>query len=229
MAADGLLASDIARDQVLALQPLDRDLLERCLGHKPRAWEDFVDRYMGLVIHVANHTAAARSIRLTPEDREDLCAEVFLAIIKDEFAVLSRFRGQSSLATYLAVVARRVVVRSLLERKGPRMAANEANGQGNVGAGMAGSGSAPGNGHSVSLDSAVSVSDLAEQRVEDRDEIERLLEELESSEAEIVRLFHLDGKSYREISQATGAPENTIGPTLSRARQKMRKADAHRA
>ena len=55
------------------------------------------------------HTAQARSVRLAPEDRDDLCAEVFLAIIKNDFAVLRNFRGQSSLATYLTVVARRIV------------------------------------------------------------------------------------------------------------------------
>ena len=34
------------------------------------------------------------------------------------------------------------------------------------------------------------------------------------------------GKSYREISQSVGMAENTIGPTLSRARAKMRRAGA---
>ena len=56
----------------MVLTEIDRDLLERCLQRKPRAWEDFVDRFMGLVIHVVNHSAQARSVRLTPEDRADL-------------------------------------------------------------------------------------------------------------------------------------------------------------
>jgi RNA polymerase sigma-70 factor (ECF subfamily) len=56
----------------------------------------------------------------------------------------------------------------------------------------------------------------------DRDEVDRLLEGLEGSEAEIVRLYHLEGKTYQEISTALGIPENSIGPTLSRARAKMR-------
>ena len=100
----------------LALSEIDRNLLERCLQRKPRAWEDFVDRFMGLVIHVVNHTARARSIRLSAADRDDLCAEVFLASIKNDFALLRNFRGKSSLATYLTVVARRIVVKELLAR-----------------------------------------------------------------------------------------------------------------
>lgn len=189
----------------MALSDIDRNLLERCLSRKPRAWEDFVDRFMGLVVHVANHSAQARSIRLTPQDREDLCAEVFLAIVKDNFGLLRRFRGQCSLATYLAVVARRVVVRELLAHKTaarlpPRQSA------------------VPGGDHAPE----------PEQRVSDKEEVERLLEGLQGPEAEVVRLYHLEGKSYHEISTAVGIAENSVGPLLSRAREKMRQAGASR-
>lgn len=188
----------------MALSDIDRNLLDRCLAKKPRAWEDFVDRFMGLVVHVTNHSAQCRSIRLTPEDREDLCAEVFLAIIKDDYAVLRNFRRQSSLATYLTVIARRVVVRSLLGKKSASRLAHTAPQVAAVGAG---SGASDG-----------------ERRVEDREEVERLLEELDGPEAEVVRMYHLEGKSYQEISSAVGMPENSVGPTLSRAREKMRRA-----
>jgi RNA polymerase sigma-70 factor, ECF subfamily len=185
----------------MALSDIDRSLLQRCLTRKPRAWEDFVDRFMGLVIHVVNHSAQCRSLRLGAEDREDLVAQVFLAVVKDEMAVLRNFRGDSSLATYLTVIARRVVVRELLKQPSsvPMQAGGEA-------LGMAG---------------AVSP---AADRAGDREEIERLLEELDGAEAEIVRMYHLEGKSYHEISTAVGMPENSVGPTLSRARNKMRRA-----
>ena len=188
----------------MALSDIDRNLLDRCLARKPRAWEDFVDRFMGLVVHVTNHSAQCRSIRLTPEDREDLCAEVFLAIIKDDFAVLRHFRRQSSLATYLTVIARRVVVRTLLGKKSASRLAQTAPQVAAVGASSGGSD--------------------GERRVEDREEVERLLEELDGPEADVVRMYHLEGKSYQEISSAVGMPENSVGPTLSRAREKMRRA-----
>jgi len=187
----------------VALSEIDRNLLERCLQRKPRAWEDFVDRFMGLVVHVVNHSAQARSIRLTSEDRDDLCAEVFLHVIRDDFAILRHFRGLSSLATYLTVVARRIVVKELLRRKSTtpllqrdlQHAAERA---------------APDRG--------------PEQRLSDREDIERLLEGLDSREARIVEMYHLQGKSYHEISDAVGVPENSVGPILSRARLKMRRA-----
>ena len=188
----------------MALVEIDRNLLERCLQRKPRAWEDFVDRFMGLIVHVVNHSAHARSIRLTPEDRDDLTSEVFLNLIKNDFAILRHFRGQSSLATYLTVVARRIVVRMLLQQK--HIA-------------PLGDGSASRSAQTVA-DPQAGPSD----RLGNREEVERLLEDLQDSEARVVRLFHLEGKSYQEISQTVGVPENSIGPILSRARNKMRRA-----
>ena len=64
----------------MALSDIDRQLLQRCLARQPHAWEDFVDRFLGLVVHVANHTALARSIAISQQDREDLASEVFIAI-----------------------------------------------------------------------------------------------------------------------------------------------------
>ena len=62
-----------------------------------------------------------------------------------------------------------------------------------------------------------------EERLANREQVERLLDELQGDEADIVRLFHLEGKSYHEISRQTGVPENSIGPALSRARAKLRR------
>ena len=157
---------------------------------------------MGLVVHVINHTARARSIRLSAADRDDLCAEVFLTIVKDDLIVLRRFRGQSSLATYLTVIARRVVVRKLIAEKNAAKL------------------------RQLPQDRAVEVQAASgtdpERRINDQEQVDRLIEGLEDREAEVVRMYHLEGKSYREISSRFGVPENSIGPLLSRAREKMR-------
>ena len=55
--------------------------------------------------------------------------------------------------------------------------------------------------------------------------MERLLGSLRGPSA-VVRLFHLEGKSYREIGSVIGMPENSIGPILSRARNKLHRATA---
>lgn len=166
-----------------------------------------MDRFMGLVVHVIHHTAQARSIRLSVDDHDDLAADVFLTIIEGDFAILRNFRGDSSLATYLTVISRRVVVRELLKRKTTANLTDAAAGQ------LAGN------------DDQVAV----EQRISDREQVDQLLGEIQGVEAEVVRLYHLEGKSYREISLTIDMPENSIGPTLSRARSKMRRAGADSA
>jgi RNA polymerase sigma-70 factor (ECF subfamily) len=191
----------------MALTEIDCNLLKRCLAEEPGAWKDFIDRFIGLFVHVINHSAHARSVSLSEDDVEDLCAEVFLALLNDNFAVLRRFQGKSSLATYLAVVARRIVVREMVRRR-------MAQAFGHV------------NAHHASLNQAGAESSREQQHVvEDKEEVQRMLEDLPASEAEIVRQFHLEGKSYREISSQLGIPENSIGPTLSRARMKMRQGN----
>ena len=184
----------------MAFSDIDRQLLQRCLARQPRAWEDFVDRFLGLIVHVVNHTTQSRSIAIAPQDMEDLASEVFVAILADDLAALRRFRGQSSLATYLTVISRRVVVRELLKR---RIIPNQHD--------------------TADMDEMVVAGPPSvEERCSNREEVHALLDELQGEEADIVRLFHLEGKSYGEISQQTGIPENSIGPTLSKARAKMR-------
>lgn len=181
----------------MALSEIDRNLLERCLAKKPRAWEDFVDRFMGLVIHVINHTAHCRSVLLSGNDRDDLVADVMLCVIDNDFAVLRQFRGKSSLATYLTVIARRVVVKKLMSRF-------QAAPLGSL------------------VNDAPDLNGNSEQRIADRDEVDRMLQTLGGSEAQVVRMYHLEGKTYQEISRATGMPTNSVGPMLSRIRTKLR-------
>jgi RNA polymerase sigma-70 factor (ECF subfamily) len=177
----------------------DRLLLQLCLEHHPRAWESFVDRFLGLVIHVVNHTADSRGLPLSPQDLEDLTSDVFVTIIADDYAVLRRFKKESSLSTYLTVIARRVVVRELLRRK--LNAPSE----------------------TPDIEEAADHQPPVEARLSDREEVERLMSELEGEEAKIVQLYHIEGKSYEEIGSTLGIPSNSVGPTLYRARAKLRR------
>lgn len=185
----------------VALTELDRSLIQRCLAHEPGAWKDFVDRYAGLFVHVIQHTGHARSIALSPDDVDDLCSDVLLAVLNDDYAALKSFRGESSLATYLAVIARRVVVREVIRRR-----MSEA--LGHVRA------------HQDSIEQGLHESG----RIENRELVQHMLDGLSDNEAAAVRLFHLEGKTYQDISQQLKMPENSIGPLLTRAREKLRRA-----
>jgi RNA polymerase sigma-70 factor, ECF subfamily len=186
----------------VALTNVDRELLKRCLSHHPGAWNDFVDRFLGLTYHVIRHTAHLRSVTLSPEDVEDLAAEILLQIVAGDYALLRQFRGHSSLATYLTVIARRICVHELARRT----AARDVQG-------------APG----ADLDTVPARAPVREE-VEDREEVEKLLARLSGREREVVRLRFVEGRSYEEISTALDIPVNTVGSILSRAKAKLAKA-----
>jgi RNA polymerase sigma-70 factor (ECF subfamily) len=181
---------------------VDRDLLKRCLNRDPGSWNDFVDRFLSLIYHVIGYTAHLRSVRLNPEDVEDIAAEVLLKIVAGDFRVLREFRGEASLATYLTVVSRRICIQELIRRQ----KAKEALARGDI--------RVP--------NEELEEEPAAQKGVESLDEVEKLLRRLSGREREIVRLYYLEGRTYEEISTETNVPVNTIGSILSRVRKKLR-------
>src|SRR5262245_30425646 len=187
----------------MALTSVDRSLVQRCLKHEVGAWNDFVDRFLGLVYHTIQYTCHLRSVALDPEDVEDLAAEVLLQIVANDYAVLRQFRGNSSLATYLTVIARRIAVNQLARRLAARDVQPPA----------------------VNNDQQEPEAEDHASGLERLEEVERLLSKLPGREREVVRLHYIEGRTYEEISTELNIPVNTIGPVLSRARKKLR-ADA---
>lgn len=98
----------------MALTDIDRDLLTRCLNDTASAWPDFVNRFLGLFVEVVNQAYRLRGRVPTAEETDEHCSEILFAILKDNLAVLREFRSESSLATFLCVVARRIVEHRLV-------------------------------------------------------------------------------------------------------------------
>ncbi len=184
----------------MALTPRDRDLLKRCLHHEPGSWNDFVDRFLGLVFHVVQHAADLRSFSLKPEDAEDIVAQVLLHVIDNDFAALRHFRGNSSLATYLTVIARRTAVTELA-RCAPVKEVH-----------------LRGNSHPA-FEEPEAPNAAPGKSLEAVDEVAQLLKKLPEKERSVVKLYFLDGRSYEEISKELTIPMNSIGPILSRAQE----------
>jgi len=194
----------------------DLRLIERCLQQDRQAWQDLVDRSIRVVLQVVRHTAYRRGIAIPHSDSDDLVSEVFLELCRNDFAVLRRFQGLSTFNTYLTVIARRVIVRNLVRRPHlafvsqlqpveDRPAAAETLNHTALPSG-------PDQGEPA-IDTAANDS-LAE--------VTDLLAYLNQTEAQLIRLHHLEGCSYQEISRQMGMAENSVGPALTRAREKMR-------
>jgi len=181
----------------VALTPLDQKLLQRCLNKHPGAWNDFVERFIGLIYHTIHHTAHQRSIELRPEDVEDVAAEILLQIVAKDYQVLREFRGGSSLSTYLVVIARRTCIHELNKRSAVR---------------------------ETQAPKDVEAEDHAASKrshLESLEEVQKLLSKLPSRERQIVQMYYLEGRTYEEISTELDIPVNTIGPILSRIRKRL--------
>ncbi len=179
----------------MVLSDPDRSLLSRCLSGTDGAWEQFIERYLALITHVVSAAGKTRLGAIPDQWRDDIVAEVLLAIVDNDFAVLRHFRGQSSLGTYLVVVARRVAVRKLSKMH-------------NASHPKIGREPASSNADALLLDND--------------EEVQLLLTKIPETEATAIRMFHLEHRSYSDIGQQMGLPENSIGPLLSKARDRMR-------
>jgi RNA polymerase sigma-70 factor, ECF subfamily len=180
----------------VVLSDIDRRLLNRCIAGAPGAWEDFVDRFIALITHVVSSTGQLRLGQLSEQTRDDVVAEVFLKLVDKDFAILRRFKGQSSLGTYLVVVVRRIAVRRFV--KISRTVA------------------AP-------LTSEPASSEVSgELTVENTEEVQSLLSQMPVEEATAIRMYHLEDRTYRDISTQIGIPENSVGPLLYKARTRLR-------
>ena len=189
----------------MPLRDIDSKLIDRCLRKEPGAWNDFVDRYMGLIYHVIQHVAYARSRLLSSEDVEDIAAEILLKIVDHDYAVLKKFKGLSSLPTYLTVISRRTCVKELIKRHREEELGHT-------------------NAHRAFVDDGASGEVEA---IVSAEEVEKMLEDLSEREAEVVRLYHLKFLNYRDIAKQLGMQENSVGPILARARKKLREAAEH--
>ncbi len=185
----------------MALSEFDRNLLDRCLQKQPQAWNEFVDRFAGLISFVVRSVCQDRGLSLDLAAQEDLIQEVFVVILSENFVVLRRFRGNCSLAAYLTVIARRVVVRVILQKYVQQPAAGTLDGL---------------------EEAAVEEAAAPEELIENMDEVLFLISRLPEREAKIVKMYHLEQRSYAEIAESLSIPVNSVGPTLSRAREVMR-------
>lgn len=182
----------------MPLTDIDRKLLTELLAGQSGAWRLFVDRFTGLIIQVIKHTAHSHSLKLNADDVEDLCADTFTELLLRDMAALRAFRGRSSLATYLAVITRRVVVRKLTQHRYLQA-------MGHI------------NAHQAAVDYASSDTPPARQ-LEERDQIESLFSRLPREAANVLKWVYFDGFSYQQVAKKLGKPINSLGPLLTRIR-----------
>lgn len=176
-------------------------LVERLLRDERDAWREVVDEYAGFLFAVARRTFASYGYTAGVHDVEDCVAEVWHNVLAHDRRLLHQCRERGNLLQTLHVLARNRAIDCMRARKLSVRPLNEWDGSDGP---ETGTHNQPAELPPVKL--------------------ERVLGALALREKIIVSLFFLQRKKYREIAALTGIPQNTIGPTISRALAKMRKA-----
>ena len=181
----------------------DCALIQRLLGGEAAAWEAFVDRYAGLVRRRVRDVAEAFGRSGDWSTVDDVTAEVFASLLARDAAALRAFRGQSSLSTYLAVIATRIA---------RRMIARVLRGAHTQ------------TGSFEEIEPAQLRADPQSLLIgrEEKEELLALVDRLPERQRELIVAFYREEQTYAEISTRFDIPIGSIGTTLRRAESKLR-------
>ncbi len=179
----------------------DLALVQRLVANSEAAWCELVTKFAGQVrariIRVSKNCASVNQLTLV----DDIMAEVFRALLANNHAALRAYQGRSSLATYLCAIATRVALRYSM-RPCAGVHSNEA---------------------LATLEDSKNAS--PEHSLLGREQNQWLLQHIDRlpmKQRQLIRLFHLEGMSYREISDQLSMPIGSIGPSIGRAEALLR-------
>ncbi len=94
------------------------ELIVRCCEDDPKAKDEFVDRYCGLIYSAVMRVAAGRIPNDPILSVEDIVQDVFLRLFRDDARLLRSYNPQrAAMTTWLTVVARSTTLDSLRKRR----------------------------------------------------------------------------------------------------------------
>ncbi|MBN2275292.1 MAG: RNA polymerase sigma factor [Bacteroidales bacterium] len=172
----------------------DKTLLENINNGELSAVRLLVEENKNLVWHIIIAMTGRNS------DCEDLFQEVFLRVFKG----IKHFRADARLSTWIGSVTHHVCVDYLRKKKREMSFQHDAPDQSTV---------------------FKSASDRSWQKTENEDLNKVVLAAIAGLPADfrtVISLYHLDERSYREISEITGMPEGTVKSYISRGRNLLR-------
>ena len=127
--------------------------------------------------------------------------------------MLRQFRGNSSLATYLTVIARRICLEDLTKRGTTKPLPAEFKPAPNH---------PPKESTEDKEDAEADIDLKTNASLESLEQVQRLVRKLPARERDVVRMYYLEGRTYEEISTELNMPVTEIGPILKKARKLLR-------
>lgn len=170
----------------------DAAIVNQIIQGDMKAFKVLVEQHKKLVLHMVGRVLD------DPEDREDVCQEVFIKVYQH----LSHFNFQSRLATWIATIAYRTAINYL--RKNKKNATLNLEDE----------------------TKRMDFPDFSASRNIDNQDmkvyIHRQIQQLPVPYRTVLTLFHLEEMNYAEIMEVTGMPEGTVKNYLFRARKLLK-------
>lgn len=163
-------------------------------------------RYQDVVYSRIRVTCISSRIEIDASDCDDICAEVFAVLLARDMSCLKRFRGDSSIATWISVIAKRVCLRQL--QKISRSITKPVN--------------------NIEKETGAEESHVSQLIL--KEEISHLwinVKKLGYGDQQVLNMYFREELSYAEISQRMGISVNTVGPKLHRAQKRLKKLMEH--
>jgi RNA polymerase sigma-70 factor (ECF subfamily) len=190
------------------LEPGDLELVRAAACGDHGAFHTLVDR------HAQNLFRLALSLTPSRADAEDLCQETFAGA----FAGLNRFKGQSSVRTWLTSILMRQAAKAWHRSRHTRKAVSLQGAEEGTGweavAGIAGGSNLGGSGPTIPSEQAA---------VDRKIDLEGVLGRLDPPHREILLLREMQQMSYEEIATSLGVPRGTVESRLHRARAELKR------
>jgi RNA polymerase sigma factor (sigma-70 family) len=183
----------------------EAELVQECIDGNDLAWERLMREYANGALSAVRAALRQRGHGPDPALEDELLADAFEALAADDCRVLRSFRSESSLSTFLSVVAARRAFRVLRDRLR----------------------------HGKAVDRK-GEHDRRQNRTGERDPLEHAEErerkgviveamgELSPGDRVLLTLYYLDGRSYKEIALVTGLAATGVGTKIGRARARLR-------
>jgi RNA polymerase sigma factor (sigma-70 family) len=171
----------------------DQALVSRVAGGDRMAFRQLIHQNEKLVAHMV-----ARLID-QPEDREELCQDVFLKV----YEKINEFNFRSKLSTWIATIAYHHAINHLRKRKMKFADIPD----------------------EESFQREFVSDENLDENMNDREMegmILKMIDHLPAQYKVVLTMYHLDQLNYQEISTATGMPEGTVKNYLFRARQLLK-------
>ncbi len=184
----------------------DREYIDRVLSGDAKAFEGLVRKYSRMAGAIAYAIASDFSAA------EDIVQEAFLKAYRN----LNNLRDQDRFKVWLAGIVRSRAIDWLRQNRGARMVP--------FAQAFGGRAEGPG-GEQVAAARLTDPSPPMDELFDKQELRQKILDALRSLSEEdrvVVSLKYMDGLSYREIAELTGATESAVESRLFRARQALR-------